>query len=84
MTESFRKRETLESTLLPFALLLGGVFVLPGRPSSEWAFFGAAVLIAVVLFEIRGKLEAIRFMLAHDFEEKIDRAEASRSARFDR
>jgi len=53
--------------------------LLKDQPWSAWPFFGALVLTVIILFEIRGKLEAIRFMMAHDFEkrhiEPIERGE---------
>jgi hypothetical protein len=37
---------------------------------AVWALLMVALLIAALLFEIRGKLEAIRFMMARYFDEK--------------
>jgi hypothetical protein len=41
---------------------------------AAWALVYVSLLIAgfivALLFEIRGKLEAIRFMMARDFDEK--------------
>ena len=74
MTESFGKRERLENQLANMTLGIGAAIVLPGRPWIEWAFYGLGALILVALLEIRAKLEAIRFMMAHDLDEKLDRA----------
>jgi hypothetical protein len=70
--ESFRKKEYVESVVANVALISAAGVVLPGRPWVKWAFYALAALIFVALLAIRGKLEAIRFMLAFDFEEKIE------------
>jgi hypothetical protein len=67
--ESFRIKDAREQWVTSTVLILGGV-AFPSRPWHEWAFYGAAVFTVVALLEIRGKLEAIRFMMAHEFGKK--------------
>lgn len=71
-TESSRNRDSWQETLTITGLLMLGAWLLSDRPRQEYALPIVGLAIIALLFEIRGKLEAIRFMMAYDFNKKLD------------
>ena len=63
-TELFLKKEDREKAVCTFAGLAGFGAMAAYRPWQEAAFFALGYAIVFLLLEIRGKLEAIRFMAA--------------------
>ena len=68
---AFHGRENFErvATMALLAILGGYTW---NHKETELAFYVAIYVVIWVLFEIRSKLESIRFMLAMDFDRKID------------
>lgn len=85
MAEAFHNRENIEKGLVAVALCVGAAMLAQlQRPWHEFIFFGAIAVCAVALFEIRGKLEAIRFMMAHTFYQQLEVEEERRISEDDR
>ncbi len=64
-------RENLERLLVTAGLIVFGAYAWE-RKESDLAFFAAILFVLWALLEIRSKLESIRFMLAMDFDLKIE------------
>jgi hypothetical protein len=71
-TQSFRKWEYWQEALIIPGLLGLGFWLLSDRPRYEYLLPILGMVVISLLFEIRGKLEAIRFMMAYDLDKKLD------------
>ena len=71
-TESSRFQDSWQETLTITGLSVLVLWLLADRPWQEYALPIIGLAIIALLFEIRRKLEAIRFMMAYDFNKKLD------------
>jgi hypothetical protein len=71
-TQSSRNRDSWQEILTITGLSVLVLWLLFDRPRQEYALPIIGLAIVSLLFEIRGKLEAIRFMMAYDFDKKLD------------
>jgi hypothetical protein len=64
-------RENLERLLVTAGLVVFGAYAWEHK-ETDLAFYAAIIFVLWALLEIRSKLESIRFILAMDFDLKIE------------
>jgi hypothetical protein len=69
---SASNRYEIEEIIISAVGIVGGLYVLKDSPWNTWAIYFVIFACLVILLEIRRIVEAIRFMVAYEFNKKID------------
>ena len=73
MVESNRQKFEFQRSFYIIALIVGASALgYLERPWHEVIFFGVGAIVAMLLMDILGVLEAIRFMQAYEFDRKFE------------
>ena len=80
MAKSTWRRENFESVVVNALVMAGGVWLLNIRSWPEFLIYAAVAACVFALFQIRAKVEAIRFMMEREFVKKLDEEDANRLA----